>query len=370
MAIAIKPYTEEFIPAVKALNLRLANGGISPDFHFPESNIPGWLPKVENRRIYQECFLAVDGEFVRGGFIVKQQDFSLRGETRAISFYRLPVSEGIIDRAYTSVGVHMLRSALQSHSLMFALGMGGLDRPLPQMLKALGWTLTPVPFFFRVNRPARFLRNISVLRSSPMRRLGAGFAAATGVGYIAVHAVHWSRTRPAGRRASAESISQFGSWADDLWRSCRAEYTMVGSRDSTTLNLLYGDDPKYLRIRVHDGSETVGWAVMLDTQMQENKYFGNMRIGTIADVFAAPEWAPATIRAAATLLRRRGVDLIVSNQSHAAWCEALLSAGFLSAPTNFFFASSRALLQVLAPLPQSLGKIHLNRGDGDGPVNL
>jgi hypothetical protein len=370
MAIAIKPYTEEFIPAVRALNLRLASGGISPDFHFPESNIPLWLPKIENRRIYQECFLAVDGEFVRGGFIVKQQDFFLGGETRPLSFYRLPVSEGIVDRAYNSVGVHMLRSALQSHALMFALGMGGLDRPLPQMLKALGWTLTPVPFFFRVNRPARFLRNIAVLRSNPMRRVASSVAAGSGLGYIAILAVHWSRTRPTARKASAELISEFGSWADDLWQSCRADYTMVGSRDSETLNLLYGDDPKYLRIRVQRGSETVGWAVMLDTQMRENKYFGNMRIGTIADVFAAPEWASAVVRAAAQFLRKRGVDLIVSNQSHAAWCEALISAGFLSAPTNFFFASSHALSQILSPLPQTLQQIHLNRGDGDGPVNL
>src|SRR5947209_5123135 len=124
MAIAIQPYTEGFIPAVKALNQRLARGGIASDFYFPERHVPDWLPKVNGRRIYQECFLAVDTDAVRGGFIVKQQDFWIRGEMQAISFYRLPVSEGIVDRKYMSVGVHMLRSALRAHPRMFALGMG------------------------------------------------------------------------------------------------------------------------------------------------------------------------------------------------------------------------------------------------------
>ena len=44
MAIAIQPYTEEWIPAVQAFNQRLAAGGIAPEFHFPDSHVPKWLP--------------------------------------------------------------------------------------------------------------------------------------------------------------------------------------------------------------------------------------------------------------------------------------------------------------------------------------
>src|SRR5712691_6906596 len=107
MAIAIQPYTEKWIPAVKALNQRLAAGGVAPEFHFPESNTPPWLPKLDGRRIYQEFYLAVDGNVVRGAYILKFQDFSVRGEMRPVVYYHLPVSEGIVNKTYSSVGVHM-----------------------------------------------------------------------------------------------------------------------------------------------------------------------------------------------------------------------------------------------------------------------
>src|SRR5207237_144017 len=112
MAIAIQPYTPELVPAVRALNSRLSAGGGTREFYFPESSVPEWLPKLPGRRLFQEYFLAVDGDAVRGGYIVKYQDFLINGKVCRIAFYRLPLSEGIINRAYTSVAVIMLRSAL------------------------------------------------------------------------------------------------------------------------------------------------------------------------------------------------------------------------------------------------------------------
>jgi len=169
MAIAIQPYSADLIPAVRAFNKRLATGGVAPEFHFPESNIPDWLPKLDGRRIYQEYYLAVDGESVRGGFILKFQDFFLAGKLQPVVYYHLPVSEGIINKAYAGVGVHMLRSALKLRPMLFALGMGGFDRPLPQMLQALGWNLCAVPFYFR-----QITRRNSCARLRPCARARAG----------------------------------------------------------------------------------------------------------------------------------------------------------------------------------------------------
>jgi hypothetical protein len=49
---------------------------------------------------------------------------------------------------------------------------------------------------------------------------------------------------------------------------------------------------------------------------------------------------------------------------------ALQNAGFLHGPSNFRFAASRELAKLLDPLPTTMAHIHLNRGDGPGPVNL
>jgi len=368
MAIAIQPYTPELVPAVKALNSRLGAGGVAREFQFPENSVPEWLPKLPGRTLYQEYFLAVEGDAVRGGYIVKHQDFFINGEVRPIAFYRLPLSEGIVNRAYTSVAIVMLRSALARQPVMFALGMGGMQNPLPQMLKSMGWTLRDVPFYFRVNHPGRFLRNIAPLRQGPTRRTFASLAAFSGLGWLGIQSAQGFRTKRISG-VSAEQITNFGSWADDLWQACATKYFASAVRDSATLNVLY-EEEKYICLKIFRGSQPIGWAVVLDTQMRGSKYFGEMRLGSIADCLSAPDDAPAVVHAATNFLQERGVDLIISNQAHHAWTSALKSSGYFTGPSNFIFAASKGLAQLLSPLDQNFAQLHLNRGDGDGPINL
>jgi hypothetical protein len=371
MAIAIQPYSAELIPAVRAFNQRLAAGRIAGEFRFPESNIPHWLPKLEGRRIYQEYYLAVDGDAVRGGFILKFQDFFVEGKLQPVVYYHLPVSEGIVNKAYAGVGAHMLRSALKLQPMLFALGMGGLDRPLPQMLKALGWGLCAVPFYFRINNAAKFLREIEPLRRNKSRRLLAGLAAGTGLGKVGVTLVNAMRTKR--RLASGISCQQFDTFSErdnDLWQKCCGHYKLIAGRDCKTVNILYLRNKNFFCLGVNRDGKPIGWAVTLDSQMHDNKYFGNLRLGSIVDCLALPEDAPAVIHAATRFLEQRGVDLTISNQSHHAWCDALRSAGYLQARSNFIFAASKPLAEVLAPLQENQRKVFLNRGDGDGPINL
>lgn len=370
MAIAIQPYTVDRIPAVKAFNQRLAAGGISPQFHFPESNVPYWLPKTNGRRIYQEYYLAVDGSDVRGAFILKYQDFALGGENVPVVYYHLPVSEGIVNKAFASVGVLMLRSALKKEPCLFALGMGGFDRPLPTMLKAMGWSLSAVPFYFRVQHPNAFLLQISPLRQSPVHRALVGIAVATGTGWVGIKALHWLRTKKRSAATSVEFVESFGPWADTLWQQSASRYAMIADRQSATLNVLYPSGKNFLCLKISRGADVLGWAVVLDTQMDENKYFGNLRVGTIADAFASPEHAAAVVQAATRVLAGRGVDIVIANHSHAAWQSAFGAAGFLQGPSNFIFAAAKTLAEKLTPFEANLAQIYFMRGDGDGPVNL
>jgi len=92
-----------------------------------------------------------------------------------------------------------------------------------------------------------------------------------------------------------------------------------------------------------------------------------MRVGTIVDGFAAPEDAPAVVRAGTDALRERQVDLIISNQSHRAWRRALSEAGFLRGPSSWLFAPSPALAALVVAVDPRGDAVHLNRGDGDWP---
>jgi hypothetical protein len=62
----------------------------------------------------------------------------VNGEIRRVSSYRLPLSDGIVDRAYVSIGIQALRHALAQQPLLISLGMGSVERPLAKMQKAAG----------------------------------------------------------------------------------------------------------------------------------------------------------------------------------------------------------------------------------------
>lgn len=373
MALAITPFTEDLVPAVKEFNARLLEGGVFHEFQFHESPTCAWLPKIENRRIYQEYFVAAEDAAVRGGYVLKHQPFSFRGELQNLPFYHAPISEGLFNKKYASVGALLTRHALKMQPSLFALGMGGWEQPLPRMLQAMRWKMFEVPFYFFVAKPFRFLRQIRALRSNTLKAVAAEAGAWSGAGWLALRTLQALRRRTPGNApgATVEAVSDFGDWADQLWESCHDQYALVALRNRETLNILYPkENAKFQRLLVRRNEKTLGWAVLLDTAMRGHKYFGDLRVGSIVDCFGGPQDAAIVAAAALAGLKARGVDLVVSNQSHQAWGNALRRAGFLGGPSNFLFAASPQLAARLDPFQANQGELHFNRGDGDGPIHL
>lgn len=367
MAIVIRPYGLEHIPAVQAFNRRLREGGAPPYLQFPEHPVPRWLPRrAGNDRTYNEFFLALEGDAVRGTYGIKHQDFYFAdGAVRSVGLYHHPFSEGIVNKAYNTVAIHMTREAIRYCPLLYALGMGGYDQPLPRMLKLLGWSDCLVPFYFRVLRPARFLRNVEILRTNRWRRLLADIGAFYGAGAIAIAlAQRWAaRGAPRAEPMRVKPVPHFSEWADMLWERNKNHHALVAVRDRAALNVLFPpENHAFLRLEVERSGSPVGWAVVSDAR--KNPKYGDMKVGTILDCFAAPGDALMVVRAAAQALEERSVDLIVSNQSYGAWRSAFRHAGFLEGPSNFIFAASKELSRLISPLDPAT--IQFNRSDGDG----
>src|SRR5712691_1599808 len=172
MAFAIKTFTHDLIPAVKGLNRRLTAGGAPVEFRFPEHPTPEWLPKIGDRSVYQEYFVLLENDVARGAYAFKYQDFSFHGEIRPVGFWHWPISEGMVNKTYAPVALHMLRNATREHPVLYGRGMGGYEAgALPKILETLGWRLCLVPFHFKVNHPRRFLEEIRVLRKKATRKL-------------------------------------------------------------------------------------------------------------------------------------------------------------------------------------------------------
>jgi hypothetical protein len=348
--------------------------GVSdPNLVFFRYATPHWLPKADGRTVYNEYFVAVDNGVVRGGYALKHQEFSFGdGTVRAVGYYHHPLSEGIVNQSYASVGALLLRDAMQRQPLLYCLGMGGYGRPLANMVVKLGWGHCAIPFYFKIVRPYRFLRQMQALRSSVLRRIVMDAAAFSGTGWLGVKAISTVKEMRAqsDRPFLAENVDQFSDWVDPLWQQSRSLCAMTAVRDREVLSVLYPPDgSNFTRVRISRDGAPVGWAVVGERR-KDTKY-GSMKVGSIVDCWAAPEHALAVVRAAVRALELRGMDLIVSNQSHAVWSQACEAAGFFQAESNFVFAASKKLSELLRPFEQTKSRIHFTRADGDGlPANF
>lgn len=367
MSLHFESYEASHVPAVRAFDRRLSDRGVTTRFLLPEAP----LLFDCNLPLSTQCWLAVDEGEIRGGYLLQWRDFWIRGQRLRVCDFQTPISEGIVDRRYTMIGAQLIRHALTVNRLLYTVGMGGLDRPLPRLLKSLRFSVTTVPFLFLLNHGGRFLAEIQHLRSSSMRRFVLDAARYGGLGWLAANAIHSIGILRRDRTVRFQQVATLDEIADDTWDLSRHEYSCLAVRDSQMMRLLFHGRDRAIRIEVWRGEQRAGWAVMLATQMRDNRYFGNMRLGVIADCLARPADAAAVIQAARDYLIATDVDLLVANFQHPAWISACRRAGFFPAPSNHGLALSPGLVQLLQPFDGELRtQVHLTRNDGDGMANL
>jgi hypothetical protein len=375
MVIEIVQYQAPHIPEVQAFNSRLRAAGVDVAFGISsllhETNaVPARLPRSG---LFEESFLAVEGEAVRGGYTLEHQDFLLNGKVASIGLFRHPLSEGTTDRHYSLVAPRLLRHALRRQPLLHGVGIGGYDGAAARLLKTVGFVIVTVPFYFRVEHAGRFLREVRILRSSPLRRLASDVGAATGVGSVGIGLVQRYRTgrsKP-DRRVTARAFRSFDAWADAVWVASLSGIDFGAVRDHPVLAQLY-DAPgnRFLKVVIEDAGEPCGWVVCLATQGHNHKFFGDLKLGSIVDCLVQPGYEGALIDAAVERLRQEDVDLIVTNQSLQAVGVALQGAGFLRGPSNFLLAASPMLAERFPTLESDLRRAHFNRGAGHTAANL
>jgi hypothetical protein len=368
VAIRIQPFAASHREAVAAFNRRLAAAG--SDWRFPEDPLPSWLARAPGSPVFQEFFVAYDGAAVRGAYVLQHRPAAVGGELLPVETWYLPISEGVVDPRFALLGMQMARDALRRAPLSYCLGMNGVSSILAGMMERLGCEPRPVPFLARVEHGARFVREARYVRRSKALARLLDAAAATGAASLGAALLRLALRRGPGlgRGTTVETVSEFGPWADELWRRCQAHYSFVNLRDAATLNRVYpAQRPRLRRLRVLREGRVLGWAVLQAAHMSDNPNFGSLHVGRITDAFAAPEHADAVMRAAADALAAEGVDLMLSNQSHPAWCAALRRNAFLSIPSNFAFAPAPDLAKRLDAVDPERRRLHLNRGDGDGP---
>jgi hypothetical protein len=368
VTVGIAPATDADIPAIRAFNARLA--AADAGFELPETPRSLGVAREDGAPVWHEIFVAREGSDVRGGYALKRELMNTRDQQVEIWNLQIPLSEGIVNKAYATLGIRLVQDAAAKHSHLYCLGMGSLQRPLPQLLKRFKWTVEEVPFRFRVLRANGFLRHIEFMRANPKRRIALDVARFTGAGALGV--IAWRmRARIAAPAYPADfeasDVSSFGDDADGVFTAHAAKYGAVIDRSAAALNVRFPSyDKRLIRIVIKIAGEIAGWLVLTRSQLKGHKQFGDMRLGCVVDGLCDPQYAGVLIRHAMERLDDEGVHLVVSNQTHSTWLEGLRANGFMGGPSNFILARSPAL----AAATPAMDQCHINRGDGDGPINL
>jgi hypothetical protein len=371
MALRIVPLTQNEIPAARAFNARISRATTAPAFFLPEMVSESHVPR--DAAIRATHYVALDGSEARGGCLLVDLPAWLGGSSQRVINCQSPLSEGIADRKYGYVGMSLLKFMQQQSPYVFAMGMGNEQNAWPRLLKAVGWSVRPVPFFFHVIRANRFLREMRLFRTSTLRRLLTSMGAASGLGSLGFRLLH-SRgllARLPGRSLDVEEVKTWEAWADELWEQYKTCCSFTIARDSRTSSELYPvSETRILRFLVRKYGQPAVWLTALNTAMRGDQYFGDLRVATILDCVGRTEVMPGAVALVSALLAERGADLIITNQSHRACVQAFREAGFLSVPSNYLLGVSKALAGTIARHPDGDTGVHVTRGDADGRIHL
>lgn len=248
------------------------------------------------------------------------------------------------------------------------VGMGSATHPLPRLLRAMGWTVRAVPFYFRMLRASYCVRHLAPLRSTAIRRLAGAVAAASGAAAVGAAVMH--RVSASAQRAAAgweaTPISRWTAAADGAWEAFGRHVTFGVLRTAATLPYFYSFDARSPRAWwISRGGAIEGWFGLLIAPMTGNSYFGDLVVATLTDCVGTPEAVRAGVLLAADEAKASGADLLITNQQHRLLAESCRAAGWRAAPSNFLTATSRALSEAC-----DVETTYVTRRDGDGLTHL
>ena len=351
MSYRLVSYAEEWESAVGRANIRLGLSGGAP-FLLPDRA----APNANAGPVRRQYWLVVDSDGeVRGGCLLQFHPGWVDGEEASVVNVQSPLSEGLADRRHAGVAPWLVRELVRRHPFSYSVGMGGEHMPYPRLLRALGWRVEPVPFYFRVLAGRQFLANIQPLRRHPkLGRLAAIGGAIPLLPDAAFALLHSWRTRD-----SAHGITPRQKAPE--WTGLRPRYGFAMDRTAVILDALYPPgDRDFLRLHVPGGA-----GVLRVSASQGHAHFGNLTVATLVEAFCQPGAEGALLRAAVDGARAKGAGLLLTNQTAPELLQALRSAGWLTYASNYLLAISPPLAVRLREQP-----VYVNRGDGDGLLNL
>lgn len=369
MSISFRRFQPEDRPGIEALNERLQRAGIA-DRVYPEAD-----QRFETAAspVTQELYVAADGSAIHGGVWLHEQQFLIAGQTVSAGWLKYPVAESVIDRAYSGVPTGLILTLMRRQPLLMALGMGGRGSPLARLLEGMSWTAIDVPFGFAPLRATRVLKELRGLQSRPWLAIAARVLASTRTAPLVISPTNILRRMRVRRLLTDVTVvpeREFSDWSDRIWKEQCIHYPFMARRDARILNRMYPVHAQGIaRFRIVRGGRDIAWLCTRAMGLYRDTIhpqFGRLKVGMIVDAVAHPSDAKTVFAVGLQELARGGADIVVSNQLHTVWCNAMKSLLLAPAPSNFVFAYSKAMKSLMQKA-NAEQELYITRGDCDGP---
>jgi hypothetical protein len=361
------------LEAVIRFNQRLREGGREEQVNLSHS-LPGEARyRPAGFPVFRRMMIAEDGREIRAAMSLYHHNVFIKGERQDFCWADMPVSEGIVDRKHSLAIIQLMNRAAAYQPFLMTTGVGTPELTEFRFFAKLGWRWRMAPFFFYPVRVTKTLLGMRYFKDRPELRHAALLGAFSGAG-AGLSGLLSLRRRFASALSTCEISEEndFGDWADRIFTDALPEYAVAIRSDAATLNIVYPpDNAGYTRLRARrkGAKEDVGWIVVASKRMEDNPYFGDLKVGTLADGFGRVADAPALVAAGINYLAETGVDIIVANFLHAAWARACRRSCMIAGPSNYhlFVSPGGPLLREDSCPPD---EIHVARGHGDGMVAL
>ena len=334
--------------------------------------LPGNLNNIKKFPVRRRSIVALHKNEIHASQLFFENQLFIDGEPKNFVYPAGPISEGLVDSRYSLFSIALLKYSLSLQPFHMALGLGSYSQTITKIFIGLGWSHAKIPFYFLPYRPNKVLKEITIFRSNIFLYCITRLILFSGIGWF-VNTVFFGIKNSFFNRSNIdyEIVDTFGSWADNIWKMALKEYKVLTRKDSQTLNLLYRPfDKRYIRLRVYDNKEEIGWLLIVIKKMKNDKYFGNLTVGTIVDGLCEYKHINNVLNSGLKYFNKNIIDICVVNWSHHLWKKASVRLGFLKGPSNYIFCASRSLVNKLNTHKYLIHELHLSRGDGDGPITL
>ena len=361
----IRPYQQQDRTEAMKLEIRLRAHDTSLSFPIIDR-----ADEVDFEQPSQiQLIVAADDAGIHGGYYMRCDHYRIAGIPHQLFYFGYPISEGVVNKRYAALGLQLQIDIEKRAQLAYGLGGGGMDSQVNQLKQRGGWSARNIPCLLYINQPEKVLRELPSLHRNGMRSLAAKTLACSRAGKLSLTAAKLMRSFGNSRRNHKEAyeiVETMPHWIDEFYERCAKSYNLLSRRDRKALDVRFPNSSSLLsRGIVREGGKNLGWFVTLEQIHNKEHFFGNLKVGLLADFLAHPKDAMAITRAATDHLLRAGCDMIVCNACHASWIQALRKCGYFRGPTNFPFLASPKLTGILSPLEDTLENSHIVRADGD-----